>query len=236
MYKILAKIESKNPLYLKFRRKIVKRSSFGRQLLENEFKGDCANVDWLYNNMFGDLPKPDRFFRDKISKYVFYRTNLVQGFVKNRANAKIASIACGSALELRDCPESNTYHCFDTDQKALDNIVDKPNVIKFKTNVITHKFDKDYDFIYSCGLFDYFDQRLSKRVFKKLYNSLAPNGTLIIGNVDKDSKDYCIFKNLLEWDLIIKSKQEMLDWAEGIDQKMVMSDPWGELNYLIVRK
>ena len=34
----------------------------------------------------------------------------------------------------------------------------------------------------------------------------------------------------------IESKAEMLEWAADISNKIALPDPWGELNYLIVRK
>jgi hypothetical protein len=68
--------------------------------------------------------------------------------------------------------------------------------------------------IYSAGLVDYLNPGLSRKLVTKLYDYLAPGGTLLIGNVnDAQIGTYWPMEFVLDWTLYFRNGQEMYDMA-----------------------
>ena len=87
----------------------------------------------------------------------------------------------------------------------------------------------EYDLIYSAGLYDYirtflFDHTKGTiALTKNLFDLLKPGGTLIVGNFNHNNPRDLRFmmEYVYDWNLIYRSKEDMLDFARSIPRDMV---------------
>lgn len=78
---------------------------------------------------------------------------------------------------------------------------------------------KTYDFIYSFGLFDYFDYKVSRLMIKCLLHLIHPGGRLLIANCSLDGHHHRYFMEYgLEWYLIYRDRDELIKLTEGISK------------------
>jgi extracellular factor (EF) 3-hydroxypalmitic acid methyl ester biosynthesis protein len=74
-------------------------------------------------------------------------------------------------------------------------------------------FTKEFvnsDLIISAGLFDYLSNRVAAKLVETLLNFLAPDGELIIGNVSDKNPDRFSMDYFMEWNLILRSPEQLL--------------------------
>ncbi len=69
---------------------------------------------------------------------------------------------------------------------------------------------REFDFIYSAGLFDYLSDAVATRSGQVLYSSLAEGGTLIIGNFNSATPNAFGMLSLFDWYLILRSEADLL--------------------------
>ena len=78
---------------------------------------------------------------------------------------------------------------------------------------------KTYDFIYSFGLFDYFDDKISRLVIKCLLSLLKPGGRLLIANCSLEGHYHRHFLEYgVEWYLIYRNSDDLRMLTEGISK------------------
>lgn len=117
--------------------------------------------------------------------------------------------------------------CLDHDQLAIEyaqkvlgqppesvgvNFIQQSAIRLALTKNITRYLPKQYDIIFSTGLFDYLDERIAIRLVSNLKKILTQNGLMIISNYrDKWSNPS---RHFMEWgggwDLIYRSEEEFL--------------------------
>jgi extracellular factor (EF) 3-hydroxypalmitic acid methyl ester biosynthesis protein len=103
----------------------------------------------------------------------------------------------------------------------------------------------DYTLIYSAGLYDYiktFPEDPTKGTIaltKNLFELVRPGGALVIGNFNSRNPLYERFymEFVVDWQLIYRTKQEMLDFARSIPEREIKSmevleEPLG-INYFL---
>ncbi len=73
-----------------------------------------------------------------------------------------------------------------------------------------------FDFVYSAGLFDYFDQRLAKRVARSLFALVKPGGSLLIANFTDDIQDVGYMECYMDWWLQYRTVGDMQRLAEAV--------------------
>jgi SAM-dependent methyltransferase len=199
-------------------------------------KGDSDVIDLiLYYRKNKKSSNINRYFADfDISKGVEARTDYIKNILESMQNKEVLSLACGSGNEIPSV-SSNKYDCYDIDPKAIFKVdfKNKMGVKSYCKNVLTTKFSKKYDFIYSAGLWDYFSLELSLRILKRLTLSLKEGGKLLIANADSNCKEQEIMNKMLDWRLIYKSIDEMKSIGEQLGLKYkVFQDDFGAFNYL----
>jgi len=155
----------------------------------------------------------------------------LQKFVRSRKGQKIRilNIGSGPARELFDLFSSLTEEdaanitvdCLDNDQRSLDYarklMYKRPEVNFMKENAVRLALKKDisaaipctYDCIYSTGLFDYFDDRITARLLSNLRLLLNKNGQMMISDVrDKYSNPSVHFMEWVgDWNLIYREDE-----------------------------
>jgi hypothetical protein len=74
------------------------------------------------------------------------------------------------------------------------------------------------DLVYSMGLFDYLSDRRSSGLLRRLYETLAPGGLLVIGNMNETGmSNLWPMEFITDWSLYYRSEAQMTAWAEGLD-------------------
>lgn len=175
---------------------------------------------------------------------------------------KVLSVACGPAMELNeilrtkeDCAALH-YSLLDQDRDALSEaagVIERvserlgatlpADFIKesVRTMLVTRELQARwgrFDFIYSMGLFDYLTKPVATALIKKLYSLLLPGGMMIIGNFLAEHPTMVYMAYWMDWMLIYRTEEEMLELAADIDgaEATVRSDATGIQLFLQVRK
>jgi len=95
------------------------------------------------------------------------------------------------------------------------------------------------DLIYSVGLLDYLTDKRASGLVRRLYETLAPGGLLIIGNMNETPVS-CLWPGefLLDWTLYYRSDAQMLAWAQGLGaaQAWTQTERTEHVRLLFVRK
>jgi len=95
------------------------------------------------------------------------------------------------------------------------------------------------DLIYSVGLLDYLTDKRASGLVRRLYETLAPGGLLIIGNMNETPVS-CLWPGefLLDWTLYYRSDAQMLAWAQelGAAQAWTQTERTEHVRLLFVRK
>lgn len=231
-----------------FNKEDIKLSQIGNMILSDKIKGQYKHIDAIYDaaTHSSDLGvKINNFLaRSDFSAHVVYRTNFFADELSQLKGQKVASIACGSGLEIEKAYQLNPnlncqIDCYDVDEMALNKLRSRglKNINPIKLNVVNKPIKQKYDLIYCFGLFDYLHLKLSKRLINKLFNCLNKGGSLILGNVDINASHRDFMTNLLEWKLDYKSQEDLLSLGDGLDcSKFIFLDPMKIMNYLKLKK
>lgn len=178
---------------------------------------------------------------------------------------KILSIASGPSVEfqeiVREWDQKDLSRIemtlFDLDKEALEHAQSmivktsietekQPQVNYINASVKQFLMDthestehrETYDLIYSGGLFDYIDNLTATALVRRFYDYLNPGGTLVIGNFTKNNTTKAFCHLLVNWTLIHKTEQEILNWAQDLeDTKKHLDFDDERINaFLVVRR
>jgi extracellular factor (EF) 3-hydroxypalmitic acid methyl ester biosynthesis protein len=95
------------------------------------------------------------------------------------------------------------------------------------------------DLIYSVGLIDYLADRRAFALVRRLYETLAHGGTLIVGNMNKTPlSNLWPMEFITDWSLYYRDEAEMLSWTEGLEPAMAWTETESteRVRLLFVRK
>jgi SAM-dependent methyltransferase len=96
------------------------------------------------------------------------------------------------------------------------------------------------DLVYSMGLFDYLQQKLARRTTSSLFNLLAPQGRLLIGNLCRVPESTWMMEYGVAWHLVYRNKEEMFDLGSSIEQQSctvnVLDDTTGNCLFTDARR
>lgn len=154
---------------------------------------------------------------------------------------KVLILGSGPATEVKEymdlCPQNSLYFdLVDFDQCAIDYAIRKNrNHLEFLTfhnkNVLRFNPDYCYDFIWSAGLFDYFQDRHFIRLLRRMFVALNPGGQMIIGNFSTSNPSRKIMEILGDWYLHHRSEEQLRQFAleAGVPQAdiSILREPLG---------
>ena len=164
----------------------------------------------------------------------------------------IASIGSGAAFEIVEAVKDGylkdtEIHLFDQDEEALD--LAKLRLRDFSGRLVLHRGnilrtilkekEKGFDFIYSSGMFDYFDIISAKKLTQRLWSKLAPGGCLLITNAHPENPTRLWMEYVSEWYLEYKGSEEMKSMSEDLNDLKNADmdvDPYGVYQYLSLYK
>jgi extracellular factor (EF) 3-hydroxypalmitic acid methyl ester biosynthesis protein len=99
--------------------------------------------------------------------------------------------------------------------------------------------DKQYDFVYCAGLFDYLTDSICRRLMDIMYEWVAPGGLLLATNVEPSNPLRNGMEHLLDWHLIYRNAEQMWSLAPSqvpADAVSVKSENTGVNLFLEGRK
>ena len=183
--------------------------------------------------------------------------------------ANIFSLACGPAVEVQDFLRAQElsnrveFTLLDFNDETLDHITSVltnlkaklfrrtplqfikrsvQNLLKESVKTADRPTNRQYDFVYCAGLFDYLTDAVCQRLIALLYDWVAPGGLLLATNVDATLNDLRSFRHsldfVLDWHLIYRRSSQFRALVPGsIDGECsVKSDDTGVNLFLELRK
>jgi len=235
------------------------------------YAGDHKIIDDIYQNSprsEGFSRLYDNYFQmSAISVAVRNRKEdfkkIILDLVEHRKDTPVkimdlASGPCRDVYEILTEPaledQNVTFDCYDSDEKAIryakDLLGDEPRVRFFNENAVRLALKKDiqntvptqYDLIYSTGLFDYLDHRISVRLISNLRKLLNKNGLLSISDVrDKFSNPSIYFMEwVADWNLVYRDDDNFRNiFSESGFQKWQLTcryEQQGIMQYIIAAR
>ncbi|WP_447971781.1 class I SAM-dependent methyltransferase [Nitrospira sp. M1] len=191
------------------------------------YAGDFEIIDKIYRNHLSPIPELQNWDR-----FVHYQPafkavkNRLSYFLEEMWDLKLAYPQGASVLNLasgpgRDMLESfrvignSKIHidCVEQDATAIQYAQslcgDYLERISFiHRNVCRFSPKKHYDLIWSGGLFDYFNEKLFKRMLTRFLGALKKNGKLVIGNFSENNPTQS-YMDFFDWVLFHRSRETL---------------------------
>ncbi len=178
------------------------------------------------------------------------------------SEVEILSIACGPATEIEEFAAAYAGHkrvhftLMDQDDRALAYASRRLSKVFAPSGkpldatylyVAVRQLLKDpevlgsippQDMIYTAGLFDYLSQRFATGLCERLYSILKPGGLLVVGNMKAPTDSRWMGSYLLDWDLLYRTEEQLLDLVAGLPGAMprIEYEQTGYNAFLVVEK
>jgi extracellular factor (EF) 3-hydroxypalmitic acid methyl ester biosynthesis protein len=228
------------------------------------YAGDAPMLDLVY----GEGPSPDRLTplgrrlhlwavqqpaclsvrlrRDFLAK-------ALDDVAREVASPRILALACG---HLREAGHSYAVRAggidelvgIDQDEESLTEVrrsLDRYPVRAIPGSVRAVLAGKgpagDFDLIYAAGLYDYLATKTACALTRTLFQSLRPNGRLLIPNFAPSLRDIGYMEAIMDWYLTYRDENAMRELADALPQEEVGSvrtfrDELRNVVYLDVRR
>lgn len=192
------------------------------------YAGDFSIIDRIYNYAKSE----------KYQKWDEYALNLdAAQAVRNRkayfkksatermqSGGHLLNVASGPARDLLELYASSDYSdlfttCVEMDPHAIahakklnESFQDRISYIN--KNIFRFKPDRQFDWIWSAGLFDYFDDKAFVLLLKRFKTWLKPGGEIIIGNFNADcNPSKAVMELAADWYLIHRTEASLIHLA-----------------------
>lgn len=204
------------------------------------YAGDYLTLQMVYDDEPDGVrrlgPFIDRWFLGiPASCAVKNRRGLLRDLIVDTARAvedrtlRVTSLACGPAREIFDIfaepdhPDIDAT-CLDIDDQALAyarsiaaaaGVTERVSFIR--ANAVKLALGRDtltlpaQHLVYSIGLIDYLADHLVVQLLDWICQNLRPGGLAVVGNFDVDNPDRAFMDHLLDWRLIHRSPENLLD-------------------------
>jgi extracellular factor (EF) 3-hydroxypalmitic acid methyl ester biosynthesis protein len=198
------------------------------------YAGDFEIIDRIYQKFTSSIPHLrswDTFWQSHAApvavrnrKAYFHR--LLDALSTHGKPVCVLNVASGPARCIFEWlaahPKADViFDCVEIDSKAIDfatqlNHTFCKRVRFIHKNAVRFRPTRQYDLIWSAGLFDYFDDRLFRVALRRLLPAIAPDGELVIGNFSHSnpSRAWMAFS---EWSLHLRTGDQLIALAEDCD-------------------
>jgi extracellular factor (EF) 3-hydroxypalmitic acid methyl ester biosynthesis protein len=193
------------------------------------YHGDYEIIDRIYMEWISPkkhLENWDKFFhwqaapkavRNRKKYFKNILSEIDQSQVIEPAVLNVGSGPCRDIYEYKFKHPLSKIHfdCLDMDSKAIEyskQLLNGLNITFFCENAFCFRSEKQYDLIWSAGLFDYLDNQKFVFLLRSLMKMLTINGKMVIGNFStlNPSRDYMEFG---EWFLFHRDITELTELA-----------------------
>jgi extracellular factor (EF) 3-hydroxypalmitic acid methyl ester biosynthesis protein len=202
-----------------------------KQLFENPYRGETLFAK-LINRLTLDLDAVSAH-QDRIH---FLHETISQLYQKSEGPFSLYALGSGPGEEILRFVEKTPFSpekpllaaLLDMDAFALIDFKDHiqyldlshVELITLNRNLLNILAGRDEDPIgtkfsltYCAGMFDYFSQKVCKRIVEYMIEHTLPGGSLIVTNVHKNCFSRAFMDYGGEWELILRDEKEMLDMA-----------------------
>jgi NADP-dependent 3-hydroxy acid dehydrogenase YdfG/SAM-dependent methyltransferase len=194
-----------------------------------------------------------------------YLRSLIREVIRSKApaRARIASVGCGPAWEIRtllaespELSESIELVLVDQDERALKDCESAlggwrerglalkllccpiEDLVRAQSSALASLGARDL--LYSSGLFDYFNDGNFEVYLQALYEHIAPGGALVVGNLSAASPDRWFIEYLADWFLYYRTKEQLLERGQSLlpepSSVRVEAEPVGINLFLAVQR
>ena len=211
---------------------ITKDTMQGYALLKpHGYSGDYVIIERIYEQWLSPkehLINWDRFFHKQEAPRAIinrkkYFLDILDTLQKKDGKRDVLNIGCGPSNDVVEFLSKGDSHiffeCVDYDKDAIEYSHNKVkekgflNHIEFhRENAFKFRPSKQFDLIWSAGLFDYLDEKTFKMLLAKQLAFLKTGGEMVIGNfsLDNPTRDYMECGN---WFLYHRSPDDLIKIA-----------------------
>jgi len=221
------------------------------------YAGDYEIIDkfyTLYTSPDERLAKWDDYLHGfPAVKAVSNRKTYIKNLLQKKFEEKITNetfemlnLASGPARDLYEFFNENpnadlSAECIDLDKNAI-NYASKllgrhSNKVKFHNkNILRFNTEKQYDLVWSAGLFDYFNDDIFKRLITRFLKNVKPGGELVVGNFCSSNPDIA-YMELLDWILYHRNTSDLIKLAMecGVQRENIVVEKEQEGVNLFIR-
>ena len=186
------------------------------------YAGDFELIDRLYTRYISNDPAISNWdaFAQAQPAAVAVRNRkayFIDLLEKKRA-LRVLNIASGPCRDIKEYYErhplsATEIDCVEVDGRAIEFakklLSNVKNVHFIQQNVISLKVEKEYDLVWSAGLFDYFNDDLFVRILAKLIRGLPGNGEIVIGNFSDSNPNRAFMEVGMNWHLHHRSPEQL---------------------------
>lgn len=202
-----------------------------------------------------------RYFTDNpasraVRNRAIYLNQKIKEATNGKDKIKILGVASGPAREIQKLYSDNPdlalkceIHLLDQDVDALKfsqrDILEICRSKNLKPNIYFHNLaiknvinegtpEKDFDLIYSAGLFDYFTDPVANFAAQQLYKALTKGGKLVIGNFNTNNPAQFVMEALGDWYLIYRDENQIMNLFKNITSKLTIEKEAENINLFAV--
>jgi extracellular factor (EF) 3-hydroxypalmitic acid methyl ester biosynthesis protein len=238
--------------------KLIMQDPYSRRAFEKPrgYAGDAVMLDYIYRPQQFDIPPVGKAVHDATTRLpsaqsILWRRNFIRSLISetiaDNKSAKIFSIASGHMRELDDLHVGKdvSFWAIDHDKKSLSECRSSYGHIKLNTIhkpvsfLLGEQKEREFDLVYSAGLFDYLSDRFAIKLIKNLYDRLRSGGTLLIINFAPNNQGRGFMAGMMDWDLIYRDQAELLrlvKQAIPAVEPVTLKDSLGQVVYSALEK
>lgn len=202
------------------------------------YAGDFEIIDRLYTQYVSNHAKLRRWDEYSQAHSAAQAVRNRKDYFKRIVNAKLdahtdtmdlLNVASGPARDLREIyasidPQRLQTTCVEYDQRAIDYArsitTSYASQIEFvNQNIVRYADEKQYDLVWSAGLFDYFNDKAFVHLLRKFLRWAKPGGEVIIGNFSPINPSKTYMEIFGEWFLIHRSEEKLCALAKAAGAK-----------------
>lgn len=196
----------------------------------------------------------------RIPYYLNKLTKIGAKTLEKKGTFRVLNLASGPALEIAEflkepLSDRATLHLLDQDPEAMEfarqTLEPLKRKLKRQTEINYHAtkiqdlflsgsfVERDFDLIYSGGLFDYLDDPTFSLALAALEDRLVPGGTLALGNLSPADYSKTVKWYLDDWPLIYRTEQDLLGLAGQLPKDRCVTierETTGVNLFLVVQK
>lgn len=190
-------------------------------------------MDQIYQQHVCQKPyfyKWDLFFHDfQAAKAVrnrktYFKNLLLKKTLQSSGTFRVLNLASGPARDILEFFQENPgvdvhFTCVELDQRAIDyasNLLGAylDRVTFVQKNVFRYQTEEQFDLVWSAGLFDYFEDKVFVRLYRRLMHNVKSGGEMVIGNFHPRNESRPVMEILTDWYLHHRSEAQLRTLAQ----------------------